>query len=77
MLDTIVLLFYYCSAINYIVFNYTIPWLPCWLSGKESACTAKDMQIQSLGWEDPLEEGIAIHSSMLLGKSHGQRSLAG
>ena len=23
------------------------------------------MQIQSLGWEDPLEEGIATHSSIL------------
>ena len=23
------------------------------------------MQVQSLGWEDPLEEGVAIHSSDL------------
>ena len=23
------------------------------------------MQVQSLGWEDPLEEGMAIHSSIL------------
>ena len=23
------------------------------------------MQVQSLGWEDPLEEGMATHSSML------------
>ena len=23
------------------------------------------MRVQSLGWEDPLEEGIAIHSSIL------------
>ena len=23
------------------------------------------MQIQSLGWEDPLEKGIATHSSIL------------
>ena len=23
------------------------------------------MQIQSLGWEDPLEEGMATHSSIL------------
>ena len=27
---------------------------------------------QSLGWEDPLEEGMATHSSIL---AHGQRSL--
>ena len=31
----------------------------------------------SLGWEDPLEEGMAAHSSILAGKSHGQRSLVG
>ena len=30
-----------------------------------------------LGWEDPLEEGMAAHSSILAGKSHGQRSLVG
>ena len=23
------------------------------------------MRVQSLGWEDPLEEGIAIHSNIL------------
>ena len=33
--------------------------------------------VQSLGWEDPLEEGVATHSSILAGKSHGQRSLVG
>ena len=25
----------------------------------------QEMQVQSLGWEDPLEEEIATHSSML------------
>ena len=29
-----------------------------------------------LGWEDPLEEGMATHSSILPGEFHGQRSLA-
>ena len=29
------------------------------------------------GREDPLEEGMATHSSILAGKSHGQRSLVG
>ena len=29
------------------------------------------------GWEDPLEEGLATHSSILPGESHGQRSLVG
>ena len=35
------------------------------------------MQDQSLGREDPLEEGMATHSVFLPGESHGQRSLAG
>ena len=25
----------------------------------------KEMQVQSLGWEDPLEEGMATHSNIL------------
>ena len=36
------------------------------------------MQVQSLGQEDPLEEGTEAHSSSLAWKiPHGQRSLAG
>ena len=34
------------------------------------------MQLQSLGWEDSLEEETATHSSSLVCKSHGQKSLA-
>ena len=34
--------------------------------GKESACNAADSQ--SLDWEDPLEEEIATHSSILVWK---------
>ena len=26
----------------------------------------QEMQVQSLGWEDPLEEGLATHSSILV-----------
>ena len=33
--------------------------------------------VQSMGWEDPLEEGMATHSSICLENPHGQRSLAG
>ena len=33
--------------------------------------------VRSLGQGDPLEEGMATHSSILPGKSHGQRSLVG
>ena len=37
-------------------------------SGKEPACQCrrhKDTCVQSLGWEDPLEEGMATHCSIL------------
>ena len=37
----------------------------------------RETQVWSLGWEDPLEKGMATHSSILPGESHGQRSLAG
>ena len=35
------------------------------------------MQVPSLGWEDPLKEGMATTPVFLLQESHGQRSLAG
>ena len=39
--------------------------LPWWLSGKEPACQGKEMQVCSLGWENPLEEEMATHSHIL------------
>ena len=50
----------------------------------------QETQVQSLGWEDPLEDGMATHSSILAwripwteepgrlqSEFHGQRSQAG
>ena len=37
----------------------------------------QETQVPSLGQEDPLDLGMATHSSILSGKSHGQRSLVG
>ena len=39
--------------------------------------TMWETQVQPLGREDPLEKEMAIHSRLLPGKSHGQRSLVG
>ena len=36
----------------------------------------QERQVQSLGWEDPLEEEMAPTPVFLPGKSHGQRRLA-
>ena len=41
--------------------------------GKESACNACSCST----WEDPLEKEMATPSSILTGKSHGQKSLVG
>ena len=43
-------------------------WLPRWLSGKNIHLPmqeTQEMQVQSLVWEDPLEKGMATHSSIL------------
>ena len=37
----------------------------------------QETQVQSPGWENPLEKGMATHSSILAGEFHGQRSLVG
>ena len=37
----------------------------------------QETQIQSLDWEDTLEEEMATHSSILAWEIHGQRSLTG
>ena len=37
----------------------------------------QEVKIWFLGWEDPLEEEIATHSSILAWEIHGQRSLTG
>ena len=46
---------------------YQLPGLPRYHSGKESACWYRrcEMQVWSLGWEDPLEEELATLSSIL------------
>ena len=45
----------------------TYPW---WLRDKESACNAGVIGDTGLilGWEDPLEEGMATHSSIVAWK---------
>ena len=44
-------------------------WLPWWFSGKESICQCQETRVQSLGWEDPLEEEMGTHSSILAWKN--------
>ena len=50
--------------------------LPYSSDGKESGAM-QEIQVSSLGQEDPLEKEMATHPVFLPGESHGQRSLAG
>ena len=43
----------------------------------KSLSTMQETWVQPLGWEDPLERGMATHSSRIAWRIHGQRSLAG
>ena len=44
----------------------------------KNPCAMQEVDVQSLGREDPLKEGMAAHSSIRAwGKSHGQRGLVG
>ena len=55
-------------------------WASRWLSGKESACVQKTRAgnaVWILGLEDPLEEEITTHSSILAWEIPWTRSLAG
>ena len=43
----------------------------------KNPCAREETWIRSLGWEDPLEEGMATHSGIPAWKIHEQRSLVG
>ena len=43
----------------------------------ETLPAMRETWVPSLGWEDPLEKGMATHSSVLAGEFYGQRSLTG
>ena len=54
--------------------------LPSWLNGNESTCsvgTLQEARVQSLGWENPPEEGMATHSSILAWRIPWTEDLAG
>ena len=51
--------------------------LPKWCSWQRTCPTVQETRVRTLGREDPLEEGMATHSSILAWEIHGQRSLVG
>ena len=61
---------------NIYLMVYTMQGLPGGSDGKESACSAQTW-VQSVGPEDPLEEGMTTHSRILAWSFPWKRSLAG
>ena len=47
-----------------------------WGSVVKNLPAMQETWVQSLGWEDPLEEGMETHSDILAQRIHGQKSLA-
>ena len=48
-----------------------------WVKNPPAVQETRETWVQSLGWEDPLEQGMATHSSILSRGIYGQRSLVG
>ena len=68
LFDSVVGLFHHATWIDWAsLMAQTIKNLP----------VMRETWVQSVGWEDPLEEGMANHSSILAWRMHGKRSLAG
>ena len=40
-------------------------WMAQWVKNPPTMQQMQEMQVRSLGWEDPLEEEMATHSSIL------------
>jgi len=71
--SSLVCLFFY--LVEFVLHSGSIG-LPTWRSGKESAAM-EEMRVRFLGWEDPLEEEVATHCSILAWKIPWTRSLVG
>ena len=46
-----------------------------WVKNLPAMQQIQEMQFRSLGWEDPLQESMSTHCSVLAGECRGQRSL--
>ena len=45
--------------------HYALPW---WLRWSKRLSTMRETRVRSLGWEDPLEKEMAIHSRTIAWK---------
>ena len=61
--------------INFISEILFITWASLVAQVVKNPHAMQEIQVQSLGAEDPVEKEMAAHSNILAGKPHGQRSL--
>ena len=55
----------YCTSENFFCFSFLAKGLPSLVAHMVKNLPAmQETQVQSLGWEDPLEKGMATHSSI-------------
>ena len=66
-------------SLDFVSYLAPIPIHTCFPGGSvvKNLLAMQEPWVQSLGQKDALEEEMATHSSILPGKSHGQRSLTG
>ena len=76
-LSEIFLYFGYPLFFRYIICNYLLSPSGSAVKYPLAMRETQEMQVQSLCWEDLLQEEMATRSSILARKSHGQRSLVG
>ena len=73
-----VLLYISYISIYILICKLYLKGFPGGLDGKKKKLPAvQETWVLPLGGEDPLEKEMATHSSILPGKSHGHRRLAG
>ena len=53
------------TQMNLSVKQKGIPRVAQWVKNTAAMQETQEMQVQSLGWEDPLEKKMATHSSIL------------
>ena len=65
------------TVLIYVYYTF-IHWVSLVAQWVRNLPAIQETRVQSLGWEDPLEEETATHSRVFLpGESHGQRSPVG
>ena len=62
---------------KWFTYTYTCIWVSLVAQTVKNMPAMQETWVRSLGWKDPLEEGIATPLVFLPGEFHGQRSLAG